>query len=83
MATTKEQLVAGLNTLRALADTVKELGEVPSGHLYNVVMGIMDLQAYEKAISLLVGSGIVRRRGNVLVWALSTREEVAESKAEH
>jgi len=68
MATTKEQLVAGLNTLRALADTVKELGEVPSGHLYNVVMGIMDLQAYEKAIGLLVGSGIIQRRGNVLVW---------------
>jgi len=75
MATTKEQLAAALDTLRALADTVKELGEVPSGHLYQVVMGRMSLQAYEKAIGLLIGAGLIRKCGNVLVWnAIETAE---------
>jgi hypothetical protein len=77
MSTTKEQLTAGLNTLRALADTIRELGEVPSGHLYASVMGAIDLQGYQKAIALLVKSGIVRQCGDVLVWNVREEPQVA------
>jgi len=68
MSTTKKQLVAGLDTLRALADTIQELGEVPSGHLYASVMGVIDIHGYQRAIGLLVKSGAVRQSGDLLVW---------------
>lgn len=76
MSTTKEQLTAGLNTLRALANTIRELGEVPSGQLYASVMSVMDLASYEKAIALLVRSTIIRKCGDLLVWNVK-KEAVA------
>lgn len=57
-----------LNAVRALADVIQELGEVPSGHLYASVMGSIQLHQYERMIDTLVGSGIVKRSGHLLVW---------------
>jgi hypothetical protein len=83
MSTTKEQLVAGLDMLRALAATVKELGEVPSGQLYAHVMDRMTLPTYEKAIGLLIGSTIIVKRGDVLVWnVIETPEDAAHTAAQ-
>jgi hypothetical protein len=68
--TTADQLKAGLAALRAIADAVRELGSVPSGHIYAAVMGTMDITAYEKAITLLCNSGVIRKSGDMLHWTL-------------
>lgn len=68
MTTTAAQLQAGLATLRALAEAIRELKQIPSGHLYARVMNYMDINAYEKAISLLCNSGVIRKNGDLLVW---------------
>lgn len=65
---TTNQLQAGLAALRAIADAVRELKQVPSGHIYAAVMGTMDINAYEKAIGLLCNSGVIRKNGDLLVW---------------
>lgn len=65
---TTTELHAGFAALRALAEAVRELGSVPSGHLYAHVMGYMTLEAYEKAIACLERSTVIRRAGDVLHW---------------
>ena len=65
---TSEEIKAGLNTIKAIADTIKELKEVPSGTLYAQLMGIMTLDQYQRVIDILKRSGIVSESGNVLKW---------------
>ena len=68
--TTANQLKAGFKALQALAEAIRELKQIPSGHLYARVMNYMDINAYEKAISLLCNSGVIRKNGDLLVWNL-------------
>lgn len=65
---TTNQLQAGFAALQALAEAIRELKQIPSGHLYARVMNYMDINAYEKAISLLCNSGVIRQDGDVLKW---------------
>jgi hypothetical protein len=73
MTLTSEQLKTGIHayiqTVRAFADTIKELGSVPAGTLYAGVMGRMSLETFEKMIGHLVGAGVVHRdSSHVLTW---------------
>ena len=69
MSITNEEVHAGLNVIRAVADAIKEAGQIPSGHLYAAMMGFVDLCAFEKIISLLKRSHLVEEQpGNLLVW---------------
>jgi hypothetical protein len=63
-----KQAMAELNTLKALSLAIAQLGEVPSGHLYAQLMGVMDLRMYEWAIGKLKSMGLVTERGNLLTW---------------
>ncbi len=68
MSVTKAQVAASLNALRALADAILVLGEVPSGQLYSTVMGHMDLQTYESFINRLIRTGLVEKKHDLLIW---------------
>lgn len=64
-----EKLKQALNIAIVLGDTIKAKKEgIPSGELYANVMGSLDLNTYEKAISLLVSLGLVKKENNVLTW---------------
>lgn len=65
---TNEELAAGLNVLRAIADTIRELGSVPSGHLYAQLCGKMTLDTYNSIIRTLCGTGLVKESGHLLTW---------------
>jgi hypothetical protein len=66
---TTAQMKAGLMIVKAVADTIRELGEVPAGTLYAHMMDRMDLSAFEKMIDTLVHSGLVEKRNShLLVW---------------
>ena len=73
MPVTKEQVVAGIQVVKALADAIKELGSVPSGHLYASVMGRLSLSQYEQCIGILTRAGIVRKSGDLLIWSLEEK----------
>ena len=66
---TKEQVGAVVDVIRALADTIRELGSVPNGHLYAQVMEVLDLPTYERAIAMLKRAGLVAESGHLLTWA--------------
>lgn len=57
-----------MDTVRAVADAIRELGSTPSGVLYSVVMPHMDLPTYERIIALLKDAGLVEEEMHVLTW---------------
>lgn len=64
----KSQIAAGLNAVRAIADAIRELREVPSGELYARVMDVLSLEQYQSIIGLLTRAGLVANRGHLLTW---------------
>lgn len=69
MSISNQEVHAGLNVIRAVADAIKEAGQIPSGHLYTAVMNWVDLCGYEKIISILKRAGLVEETpGHLLKW---------------
>ena len=64
------QLAAALDTLKALADCIRELKQVPAGHLYALAAMPtgMTLETFDSAIGLLVRSKLVERTNHLLRW---------------
>lgn len=68
MSTTSEAL-ALVQVAHAVAETIRELGAVPSGHLYARLMGVMELHQYEQVIDLLIDARLIERdRSHLLHW---------------
>jgi hypothetical protein len=69
MKATTDQLKAAFAVLTAVADTIRELGSIPSGHLYAQLMSRMDFETYTRLVDRLKGAGLVTEtRSNELVW---------------
>jgi|688.fasta_scaffold13647_5 hypothetical protein len=70
MNTAQKQKLA-IEIVMAVAETIREAGEIPSGHLY---AGLMEkgctLTQYDNLIRTLIESGIVRKSGHMLKWAI-------------
>jgi hypothetical protein len=62
------QATAAVRIVAALAEAIRDLGQVPSGHLYMSVMGVMTLDQYQGAIGALIKAGLVEDRHHLLVW---------------
>jgi len=72
---------AAFKATAALAEAIRDLGSVPSGHLYATVMGHMDLQTYESFIQHLVGAKLVRQDPSyLLTWIGPEEGEESETK---
>ena len=63
-----EKQKAALEIIQAVADTIKELGSVPSGHLYAQLMGHLNLDQYNQIIGVLKSSGLVSESNHLLTW---------------
>jgi len=63
------QITAALNAAVAVAEAIRELREVPSGHLYARLMQVMDYTSYQRIIDLLVRERLVHRApSGLLTW---------------
>jgi hypothetical protein len=51
-----------------LGEAILDLGEIPNGHLYAQVMGKIDLDSYNGAISVLKDAGLVEETSYALKW---------------
>lgn len=66
----KRQIEAALGTIQAIAETIRDLGEVPSGVLYARLMGTLPLHDYNRVIDILKRSGLVTETpGHLLRWS--------------
>lgn len=69
MAETAEQARAAVDTIMAVAVAIRDLGSVPSGHLYARLMGRLELQQFQQIIAILKRTGAVTEANHVLTWA--------------
>lgn len=65
---TAEQVTAGIRIAAVVGEAIKDLGSVPSGHLYAHLMGHMDLDTYNKCIAVLKQAEMVKEENNLLTW---------------
>lgn len=69
MTVTKQQVTAYVRTVVAVAEAIRELGSVPSGHLYAQLMTTgMSLENYQKIIDALKGASLVKESNHLLTW---------------
>lgn len=66
---TREQLIAGLRTIRLVADAIREAGTIPAGIVYAALStnGIT-LPGFESIVAILSREGLVARSGDCLTW---------------
>jgi hypothetical protein len=68
-AVTPEQTKAALGILLAVSETIREVGEAPSGIIYAALMDRVDMQGYTKMLNVLKGAGlIVETPAHLLRW---------------
>ena len=61
--------IRAVRIAHVVAETIRDLGEVPSGHLYARLMGVMELHQYEQVIDLLIGAQLIERTpAHLLRW---------------
>lgn len=65
---TSAQKASAFLMCAAITEAIRGLGEVPSGHLYARLMDKVDIQTYERIIGVIVGSGLVQKKGDLLRW---------------
>jgi hypothetical protein len=63
-----EQVKAAFTIVAAVAEAIRELGSVPSGHLYAQLMGRIDLATYTKIVDTLKNAGLVAEKSDLLTW---------------
>ncbi len=63
MRPTKEQIGAYLAAIKAIADTIREVGECPLGSLYVPLMSKMDLDCFNGIIRKLESAGLIEVSG--------------------
>ena len=68
MQPTKDQVRATITTVQAVAEAIRELKQVPSGHLYAQLMSFFDLATYQRIIETLKSAGVVREENHMLIW---------------
>ena len=64
----KKQVAAQLRIVAAIGEAIKDLGSVPSGHLYARVMGILYLDQYNQVIGILKKQGLIEEKFYELTW---------------
>ena len=68
-ATNHEQVKAAVEVLRAVAETIQTVGEIPSGELYTILMPKMNIETYQRIIGALKGAGLIREVNHLLIWS--------------
>ena len=57
-----------LAALDAIQEAIRDLGEVPSGHLYAHVMGVMSIDTYQAIINALEQAGKIKVSHHLITW---------------
>lgn len=64
--TTKQDAVT--QVLGILAEAIKDLGSIPNGHLYAMVMSKLSFESYTGCISILKRQNLISESHHLLTW---------------
>lgn len=65
---TRKETLAAFDLVTAIAETIREVGEVPAGHLYAPLCAKMTADAFNQVIAMLERAKLVRRQNNLITW---------------
>lgn len=65
---TAREVRAGQLLTLAVAEAIREAGEIPSGTLYAMLLGRIDIHGYTKMLAILKSSGLVAETNHLLRW---------------
>lgn len=69
MAHTQVQIDAMKELILAIGQCIRELREVPSGHLYARLMGKINIETYQAIIQILINARVIEvSKGHVIKW---------------
>lgn len=61
--------LAAIKAMHIVCEAIREAKEIPSGHLYAALMPHgCTLTMYEAIIGVVTRSGVVEKKGDLLVW---------------
>jgi FAD/FMN-containing dehydrogenase len=63
-----EAVQRAIATVEAIAEAIRDLGGVPSGHLYVGLMDKLSLNMYQGIVAKLKQAGLVSEAGHYLTW---------------
>jgi len=66
--TQEQKIKAAVEITKAIACAIKDLGSVPSGHLYARLMGHLSLENFQGAIGTLKRLGLVEEKNHLLTY---------------
>jgi hypothetical protein len=73
-ATQAQKIEAQVQLVRAIAEAIRELKEVPSGHLYARIAGKVSSETYEKVLSTLKLTGLISvAPSHLITWTGGSR----------
>ena len=64
----KQSSQAVIAMAHAIAGVIRELGSVPSGHLYARLMGQLTLEQYQAIIDVLADAKLVSVKNHLITW---------------
>ncbi len=66
---TAEQLKQGQQIIFAVAETIREAKEVPSGTIYAALVGRVSFEGYQKILQILTNAGLISiDRTHLIKW---------------
>jgi len=65
---TRQQVTAAIQIVAAVAEAIRGLGSVPSGHLYAQLLGKVTLEQYRQIIATLKRAELVSESNHMLHW---------------
>ncbi len=65
---TKQQVASAMHVTLAAAEAIRTVGRIPSGHLYALLTGKVDISGYQALIRTLKNSGLVKEVAHELIW---------------
>ena len=66
--TTSNTLHSATKIISAVGSAIRELGEIPSGHLYASLIGTMTFDQYNRVIGILKKAGLITEKNHLLKW---------------
>lgn len=69
MTSSLEQRKIGIGVIMAVSETIRQAKRCPSGTIYAALMGRVDMEGYQRILSILKGAGLIEMtKGGELVW---------------
>ena len=73
-ATQAQKTEAQMQLVRAIAEAIRELKEVPSGHLYARIAGKISSETYERVLTALKIAGLISvSPSHLITWTGGSR----------